>query len=193
MFSRRVLIGAPAVLALAACGPRASTMVSEDDSGGGVGGPFQLIDTEGRPVTEAILAGKWSVIYFGYTRCPGPCPTALMALKAGLDKMGGKGRSVQTILISLDPANDTPQTMKDYIDNDDFPKGLIGLTGTPEQVTAVTKAYKIYSRKTDEGLVDHQSLFYVMNPRGRLARPLTGEMPPAQIAAQIGDAMRQSG
>ena len=191
MISRRALIGAPAVLALAACGPQPVSTVSE--SGDGVGGPFQLVDTEGRPVTETILAGKWSVIYFGYTRCPGPCPTALMALTAGLDKLGARGRSVQTILISLDPENDTPETMKDYIDNDDFPKGLIGLTGTPDQIVAVTKAYKIYFRKKDEYITDHQSLFYVMDPRGRLARPLAGEMAPAQVAAQIGDAMRQSG
>ena len=93
MISRRALIGAPAVLALAACGPQPVSTVSE--SGDGVGGPFQLVDTEGRPVTETILAGKWSVIYFGYTRCPGPCPTALMALKAGLD-LTRQARDIRT-------------------------------------------------------------------------------------------------
>jgi protein SCO1/2 len=190
MPTRRALLLVSMALGLASCRPAGPKV---DYSASGIGGPFQLTDTNGRTVNESILTGKWSAIYFGYTYCPDVCPTTLQALRAGLDKLGPRGRQIQSILISVDPEHDDVEAMKGYVDNSAFPEGLIGLVGTPEQIAAVTRAYKIYYAKTADGLVQHQSIIYLMDPKGRLARPLTGDLSPDQIAAQIGDALRQSG
>ena len=190
MHRRLFAIAAFASLA-AACGPKKA---AQSTAIPGIGGPFSLVDQDGKPVTEAVLKGKWTAIYFGFTYCPDICPTSLQALKEGLDKLGAKGKSVQTILISVDPERDTPAVLKTYLDNPSFPVGIRGLTGTPEQVAAAAKAYRLYYAKQGEGpdyQVQHQSIIYLMNPEGELARPLTHDLTPDQIAAQIGDALRQ--
>jgi protein SCO1/2 len=194
MFSRRALVTlAFAGLALAACDPKPRPNRTVSSGPADIGGPFSLVDQNGKPATEAILKGKWSVIYFGYTYCPDVCPTSLQTLAAGLDKMGAKGADVQTILISVDPARDTPAQLKAYVKSEVFPKNLIGLTGTPEQVAAAAKAYKFYFKKAGDGpdyLVDHLSIMYLMDPNGNLDRPLTHGQTPDEIATQIRDAMK---
>lgn len=187
--NRRTFCLSVSAALLGACRPP-----RDEPAAAAIGGPFSLVDQDGRPVTEAVLQGRWSAIYFGFTYCPDVCPTSLMALKEGLDKLGRRGEQVQSILISVDPDRDTPEAMKAYLDNSAFPDGIIGLTGSPAQVEHVAKAYKIYFRKDGEGpdyLVQHQSIIYVMDPRGRFARALTHDLSPDQIAEQIGDAMRQ--
>lgn len=198
MLTRRqslLLLPAAAGL-LAACDQRQQANSRKSSTVPAIGGPFTLVDQEGRPFTEKDLDGHWSAIYFGFTYCPDICPTSLMALADGLEKLGKKGAEVRTYLISVDPERDTPQQMKAYIANPEFPKNLVGLTGSPEQVAAAARAYKMYYKKDGEGegyLVNHQSIIYLMNPRGELARPLTHELTPDQIATQIGDAMTQRG
>ena len=191
MMHRRLFAVAALASLAAACGPKKAAQSAAIP---GVGGPFSLVDQDGKPVTEAVLKGKWTAIYFGFTYCPDVCPTSLQALKEGLDKLGAKGKSVQTILISVDPERDTPAVLKTYLDNPSFPAGIRGFTGTPEQVAAAAKAYRLYYAKQGEGpdyQVQHQSIIYLMNPKGELARPLTHDLSPDQIAAQIGDALRQ--
>lgn len=197
MLSRRALMSlAAASAALAACRPTSGTQTSSSDTGviPGIGGPFQLVDQEGQPITEAALKGKWSAIYFGFTYCPDVCPTSLQALAEGLKKLGPKGKDIQTFLISVDPERDTPAVMKAYVANPSFPQGLRGLTGTPEQIATVAKAYKLYYKKDGDGpdyQVQHQSVIYLMNPKGEMVRPLTSDLSPDQIAGQIGDALRR--
>jgi protein SCO1/2 len=156
------------------------------------GGPFHLIDQDGKPVDDSLLNGKWTAVYFGYTFCPDVCPTTLQALGGALSKLGPKAKDLQTLFISIDPERDTPAQMKTYISSPVFPRPIIGLTGSTDQVAAVAKAYKVYYAKAGTGtnyLMDHQSIIYLMNPDGRLARPLTHDLTPDAIAKQIGDAM----
>jgi protein SCO1/2 len=194
MHTRRALVSLGlAGLALAACDAKPRPQATTTTGAADIGGPFTLVDQDGRPATEAMLKGKWSVIYFGYTYCPDVCPTSLQALAAALSTMGRQGEAVQTILISVDPERDTPKQLKSYVKSEVFPKGLVGLTGTPEQVAAAAKAYKFYYKKAGDGpdyLVDHLSIMYLMNPEGKLDRPLTAGQTPAEIAAQIRDAMK---
>ena len=192
MLTRRAVWLPVAVLGLSACRPRSRTTSVAIDGPSAVGGPFQLVDADGHPVTEAVLKGKWTAVYFGYTYCPDVCPTTLQALKEGLEKLGARGKDVQSILISVDPDHDTPAVMKAYVDNPGFPAGLKGFTGSADQIKAAAKAYKVFYEKGPDGLVQHQSIIFLMDPQGRLARPLTGEQSPSEIAAQIGDAMRQA-
>lgn len=194
MHTRRALVSLGlAGLALAACDAKPRPVRTTSTGAADIGGPFTLVDQDGKPATEAMLEGKWSVIYFGYTYCPDVCPTSLQALAAALDTMGRQGAAVQTILISVDPERDTPKQLKAYVKSEVFPKNLVGLTGTPEQVAAAAKAYKFYYKKSGDGpdyLVDHLSIMYLMNPEGKLDRPLTAGQTPTEIAGQIRDAMK---
>ena len=158
-----------------------------------VGGPFQLVDQDGRPVDEKILNGKWSAVFFGFTYCPDVCPTTMQALGAAKRQLGPKGDKLQVVFITVDPERDTPAQLKTYLSNDVFPKGTIGLTGSPEQVAAAAKAYRVYYKKNGEGegyLVDHSTAAYLMNPKGRFDRVLPFGIGPEEIARQISEAMR---
>lgn len=158
-----------------------------------VGGPFQLVDQNGKPTDESVLKGKWTVVFFGFTYCPDVCPTTMQALGAAQQQLGPKADQMQVVFMSLDPARDTPAQLKTYLGSDIFPKGTIGLTGTPEQVAAAAKAYRVYYKKNGEGadyLVDHSTAAYLMDPKGRFDRVIPYGISPEEIARQISDAMR---
>lgn len=158
-----------------------------------VGGPFKLVNQDGQPVDESILKGKWSAVFFGFTYCPDVCPTTLQALGAAQQELGGKADKLQVVFISVDPERDTPEQIKTYLSNEVFPKGTIGLTGTPEQVAAAAKAYRVYFKKNGEGedyLVDHSTAIYLMNPKGQFETVLRHDAPPAELAQQIAKAIK---
>ena len=134
------------------------------------GGPFQLTDQDGRPVDQSILEGKWTLVFFGFTYCPDYCPTTLAAIDATKRQMGAGGDRLQVVFISIDPERDTPQAMKDYLSSDGFPKGVIGLTGTPEQVRAAATAYRAYYSKVGEGdayTMNHSLTIWTLTRRQR--------------------------
>lgn len=158
-----------------------------------IGGPFALIDQDGKPVTEAALKGRWSAVFFGFTYCPDVCPGTLQALKAAAGQIGGKADKLQVVFISVDPQRDTPQQMKDYLSAMEMPVKTIGMTGTPEQVAAAAKAYRAYYKKNGEGegyLVDHSTAVYLMNPEGQFDRVLAYGMTPDQMAEQLNQAIK---
>lgn len=111
-----------------------------------VGGDFILTDQNGKTVDQTILNGKWTLVFFGFTYCPDYCPTTLGVLNAVQERMGDKAEDLQIVFISIDPERDTPQMLKDYLSSDGFPDGVIGLTGTPEQVAKAAKAYREIGR-----------------------------------------------
>lgn len=137
-----------------------------------IGGPFTLTDQTGRTVTDADYRGKFLLIYFGYTYCPDVCPTELGTMARALDLLGQQGEKVQPLFISVDPERDTVAHLKEYVAL--FHPRLVGLTGTPEQVKAAARAYRVYyakapqeGAKPDEYLMDHSSFLYLMGPDGR--------------------------
>ena len=158
-----------------------------------VGGPFQLVNQDGKPVDEKILRGKWTAVFFGFTYCPDVCPTTMQVLGAAQQQLGPKADKLQVVFISVDPKRDTPEQLKTYLANEVFPKGTIGLTGTPEQVAAAAKAYRVYFKKRGEGadyLVDHSTAAYLMNPKGQFDRVIPFGISPEEVARQISEAMR---
>ena len=161
---------------------------------GGPGGPFQLVDQNGRPATESLLKDRWSAVFFGFTYCPDICPTTLTALRAAEAELKPREReALQVVFISVDPERDTSDALKAYVENEAFPEGTIGLTGTPEQIAAAAKAYKAAYSKSGEGedyTMNHFSGVYLMNPEGQFVRILAGGMTPTEMAVQIRDAMR---
>jgi protein SCO1/2 len=168
--------------------------VGGDTSPVAIGGPFQLVDTSGRTVGQELLKGKWSVMFFGFTHCPDICPTTLFEMAQVEPLLGPAVKDLQTVFISVDPGRDTVAQMKAYVANDAFPKRLIGLTGTPEQVDAAAKAYRIYYQKVGDGddyQVNHAAYSYLINPRGKFACVLAYDLTPEQTAAKIQAAMKQ--
>lgn len=137
-----------------------------------IGGPFELVNQDGETVTFEDIKGKPQLIYFGFSYCPDVCPLALQQIGMAQAAVDPKGEYFQPIFFSVDPERDTPESLKLYITANGFPKNLIGLTGTVEQVEAAKKAYKIYAQKTpDQDLtggytVDHVSLIYLMDKNG---------------------------
>lgn len=182
---RRTAIGLiAAAAALAACAKTEKPAV---------GGPFHLVDQNGKAVDERLLKGRWSLVFFGYTFCPDVCPTTLTTLAAAQDRLGPKGKKLQVVFITVDPARDTPAQLKTYLASPAFPKGTIGLTGTPAQVDAAAKAYKVYYAKEGEGQdysMNHSSAIYLMDPKGRFDRVVAYGLTPNEIARQVADAMR---
>lgn len=158
----------------------------------GPGGAFVLVDRLGQPVTERILRGKWSVVFFGFTYCPDVCPTTLAALGQAQSQLGPKAKDLQVIFVSLDPERDTPAQLNTYLANDAFPKGTIGLTGSPTQVAVVAKAYRVFYERSGTGpdyVINHSTASYVMDPKGRFARVLPYGISPEEISNQISQAM----
>jgi protein SCO1/2 len=148
-------------------------------------------------VTEKDYAGRWMLVYFGYTFCPDVCPTELGTMAAALDAMGTAGEKVVPVFISVDAQRDTPAHLKDYVSG--FHPRLQGLTGTPEQVAEVARRYRVYYAKVQrpdmtDYLMDHSSFIYLVGPDSRVRALFRPEMRPedmaAAISAQLGVARR---
>jgi len=142
-----------------------------------VGGPFALVDDAGKRVTDKDYRGRYMLVFFGFTSCPDICPAGLQLISAVLDKLGPKANRVTPIFVSVDPERDTPQKLAAYVKN--FNPHLVGLTGTPEEIAAVAKAYKVFYQKVpnesapaDYGM-DHTSIIYLMDPNGEFVTHFT--------------------
>lgn len=132
-----------------------------------IGGPFELVNTAGETVTDKDVIDGPSLIYFGFTYCPDVCPIDNVRNLEVVDLLKERGIDVTPVFISIDPERDTPQVMAEYVEILD--EGMIGLTGSQEQVAAASKAYRTYYRKNGEGedyLMDHSTFSYLVDPSG---------------------------
>ena len=152
-----------------------------------IGGPFKLVDQNGQAVTEEMLKGKPSLIFFGFTHCPDVCPTALFDMSELYKALGPDGDKVGAYFVSVDPERDTPAVLKEYLSS--FDPRLRGLTGDPAAVAAMEKAYRVYSKKIplDGGgyTMDHTALVYLMNQEGQFVAPFNLKRKPEEAAADI--------
>jgi protein SCO1/2 len=154
-----------------------------------VGGPFSLIDGDGKPVTDQTWRGKYMLVYFGYTYCPDVCPTTLTNVATALDKLGPKADEIQPLFITVDPKRDTPAVVKQYAAA--FGPRIIGLTGTPQQIDVAAKAYRVYYAEhrtgpgPDDYSMDHSSVLYLMGPDGRFIAPVRADQDGPEIAAAL--------
>ena len=159
-----------------------------------VGGPFTLTNQDGQVVDQSILKDKWTLVFFGFTYCPDYCPTTLGVLNAVQERMGDKAKDLQIVFISIDPERDTPQLLKDYLSSDGFPKGVIGLTGTPEQTAQVAKEYRAFYQKVGEGegyTMNHSLTVYLMGPDGQFRSAVAHDLGPDKTAKLIERAMER--
>ncbi len=137
-----------------------------------IGGPFKLIDQHGKTVTDQDFRGRHMLIFFGFTHCPDICPAELQVIAESLDALGADADKVVPIFVTVDPERDTPEVMGEYVKN--FGSRFVGLTGSPEAIAEVAKAYRVvfsqFEYKGQDGnhgySVDHSTLAYLMSQEG---------------------------
>ncbi len=135
-----------------------------------IGGPFTLIDQQGKTVTDRDFRGRFMLVFFGFTHCPDICPAELQVMSQSLDALGAEAKDIVPIFITLDPERDTQAVMAEYVKN--FGPRFVALTGSPEAVAAAAKAYRIAYAKFQEDAassdysIDHSALVYLMGKDG---------------------------
>jgi cytochrome oxidase Cu insertion factor (SCO1/SenC/PrrC family) len=188
-----LLVAASMMGAIAAAGgqqPSAAQMMDDLMFGrGSVGGPFTLIDQNGKPRSDREFRGKLMVVYFGYTFCPDVCPTDLMAITQALDALGKDAAAIQPIFITIDPERDNA-AMAEYLRA--FHPSFIGLTGSPDEIRKVANSYKaFYARvenpSTHEYSIDHAGVIYLMDRDGNYL----GFMPPQTAPGRLIEILRK--
>jgi protein SCO1/2 len=188
--SRRpgALLGLLAALLLAACSGASAPPLQ----GATMGGPFTLTDQNGRRVSDRDFAGKYRLVYFGYTFCPDVCPVDMQAIGAGLRRFEAdqpaRAARVQPIFISVDPARDTPQVLRQFVAA--FHPRLIGLTGSEAEIAQVAREYRIYYERGEPGAggsytVDHTRMAVLYGPQGEPIALIPHDSGPAGIAAEL--------
>ncbi|MCC6191209.1 MAG: SCO family protein [Anaerolineales bacterium] len=160
---------------------------------------FTLTNQDGQPVRLTDYEGKLVLLVFGYTQCPDACPLTLFALNQALAELGDARGQVQVLMISVDPQTDTPKALKEYLSH--FNPGFVGLTGSPQEIEAVTRAYGVFVEvEKEEATVDshanhlvahtaptyaHTALTYVVDRQGQRVLALPLEMTPQDVAADL--------
>lgn len=161
-----------------------------------IGGTWSLVDLDGKLVTEHTYAGKYTLLYFGFARCPDICPSEMVKVGSILDQLKKEypklAEQIQPIFVSVDPARDSIQALQEYAK--DFHPDYVFLTGTPEQVQQMAKKYRVYVSKADETedgdyLVDHSIVMYFHGEDGDMLDFFTQSMKPSDIVAKIHKAM----
>jgi protein SCO1/2 len=131
-------------------------------------GRFRLIDHLGRKVGPDTFTGKVRLVFFGFNHCPDACPTGLSLVSQLLEELGPDAKDVQALFVTVDPERDTVHVLKEYVSV--FGGDILGLTGTPQQIEAVTKAFNAYFKKVPRPsggyTVDHTASVYVLNRDG---------------------------
>ena len=190
----RALLGALAVTSLTACGPSqpgTSGPVTAVSGTVTIGGPFSLIDHNGKAVTEADFLGKPQLIFFGFAFCPDVCPTALQQMGAALELAGAAADYYQPIFITIDAERDTPEKLALYVTANGFPKNLVGLTGSVAQIEAAKKTFAVYGKKAEDPssaagfTYDHTSMIYMMDEKGEFLDVFPHSATPRQIADRL--------
>lgn len=176
-------------LALAACSGAAEEPPLK---GASIGGPFALTNQDGRPVTERDFAGKYRIMYFGFTHCPDVCPTDLAVIGQALRRFEqsdpARAARVAPVFVSVDPERDTPAVLKEYVAA--FHPRLVGLTGTPQQVADMVKRYGAYGMKGDPTAgggynVNHSRVAELIGPDGKPIALLAYDKGAEAVAAEL--------
>lgn len=154
-----------------------------------LGGPFELTDRKGKPCTDKDLKGQYLLIYFGFSLCPDICPQEMEKQTQAIELLDAEfGPVVTPVFISVDPRRDTPAVVDEYCE--EFHPRIVGLTGTPEQVKKVTRAYRVYYNEgiktSDEDyLIDHSIIHYFMGKNGKFIDFFGKNMTAKEMAEKV--------
>jgi protein SCO1 len=152
-----------------------------------IGGPFRLLDQNGKAVTDEDMKGKPFLVFFGFTHCPDVCPTTLFDVSEVLRSLGPDADRAGALFITVDPERDTTAALKDYLTS--FDPHVRGLTGDAEALASVAKEYRVYYKKVplDGGdyTMDHTAIVYLMGKDGRFVSPFNLKRKPDAAAAEL--------
>jgi protein SCO1/2 len=152
-----------------------------------VGGPFRLVDQNGRAVSDQDFKGEPFIVFFGFTNCPDICPTTLFEMSEVLKRLGPDADRTAALFISVDPERDTPEKLKDYLSS--FHSRIFGLTGTPAEIAAVEKEYRVYAKKVPlkdgDYTMDHTAVVYLMDKDGRFVAPFNLKKTAEEAASDL--------
>ncbi|KAA0972192.1 SCO family protein [Aureimonas fodinaquatilis] len=148
-----------------------------DETIASIGGPFELTTHQGERLTDQDLRGSPFAVFFGFTFCPEVCPTTLWEMTDALQSLGDDAANLKVLFITVDPERDTPEALERYLQS--FDPRITGLTGTPEEIEAVSETYRVFSRKVpiDGGdyTMDHTATTYLMDSNGRFTSTISYE------------------
>lgn len=182
---------------------RLMMMGTETQSSGSaaIGGSFELVNQDGKTVTEKDFAGKYMLTYFGYTFCPDVCPTELQVMGNALDIMPEDvANEITPVFFTVDPERDTVEAIAEYVPY--FHDRMVGLTGTVAQTSAAAKTFRVYYAKsipegepdnTDSYLMDHSSFVYLMDRDGKFVRHFNYGTSPEDMAKGVVEAIKKNG
>ncbi|MFV0624181.1 SCO family protein [Sphingomonas sp. ac-8] len=180
-------------LLLGACGGGTGDAAPQPPlAGARIGGPFALTDGAGKTVRDSDFAGRWRIVYFGYTYCPDVCPVDLQKIAAGLKAFESAhpalGSKVVPIFVTIDPERDTPEVVGRYVAA--FHPRMVGLTGSPQAIAAVARAYAVpFAKREEPGsseyLMDHGTQAYLMDPDGKPVALLPTDEGPDAVAHEL--------
>ena len=152
-----------------------------------IGGPFELTAHDGRPFSNLDLVGKPYAIFFGFTRCPDICPTTLLDMSNRLEELQGNADKLRILFVTVDPERDTPAFLADYMKS--FDKRIVGLTGTREQIAAITKAFRVIFEKVPSSGADytmnHTASVYLFDAKGAFSGTLAYQEAEANQRAKL--------
>ncbi|WP_299647043.1 SCO family protein [uncultured Jannaschia sp.] len=193
--SRTILFAAiVAILALAAgialrlvLEDRASPVVAAE-----LGAPFELVDQDGAPITEAAFTGRPSLLFFGFTHCPEVCPTTVYEMETWLDDLGAAPEDVGAYFVTVDPERDTVEYLRNYL----APQSdrITGITGEPEAVWDMARSWRVYWQKRPLGegdyTLDHFASVFVLDAEGRVANLISYGEDPDSAKAKIASVLQ---
>lgn len=150
------------------------------------GGPFQLVDQRGAGATEALLRGRPTALFFGFTHCPDVCPTTLFELAGYQKALKAEGRDLQIVFVTVDPERDTPDILRTYVGalSDD----VTALTGDPAHLEAMLKSFGVYSKKVPQGesyTMDHTASVLLLDRAGAFRGTIAYGEDPAAAKAKL--------
>ena len=150
---------------------------------------FELTDHQGMIQTESDFSGRWMLVFFGFTNCPDVCPTTLSEVAAVMEGLGKEADKVQPIFVTIDPERDTPAVLAEYVPL--FNAGIVGLTGTPEQIEQTSKTFPIFFERiedaaaTDGYTMGHTSHLFLFDPEAGFADSWPYGTPAEEILADL--------
>jgi protein SCO1/2 len=190
-FRRSAMIAC--AVALTACSPAAKQPEQSPPlAGAAIGGPFTLTNQDGQQVSDRDFAGKYRIMYFGYTFCPDVCPTDMQVVGTAMTRLDKSdpalSKRIVPIFVTIDPARDTPAVLKQFVSA--FYPRMVGLTGSPEAIAKTAKEFAVYYKKGDAApgggyLMQHSSQTYLMDPAGKPLALLPTDQGAEAVAAEI--------
>ncbi len=195
---QRIVLGLAALLFAGLAGAAAVLWLNEPEGpvspaqvnmgGAEIGGPFTLTDHTGARVSSAELIDGPTLIYFGYTFCPDICPVDVAVMASASELLAENGVEVTPVFVTIDPARDTPEQLAYYVDA--MGAGMVGLTGSEDDIRAAAEAYKVYYEKVELEesaagyLMNHTTFTYLVTPEG-VEAVFRNNFPPDEIAGAV--------